>query len=193
MRNLLCSNSVLRSPDFDHPFILHTDALDRGVGAILSQIDGGGEEHPVGYFSRKLLPSEEKHATVEECLTIRLGVHEFRVYPLGKPFTIQTDHRCLEWLARMKDTNSRLTRWSLAYKIQISYRSSKANGNAEALSQAFVCMMAQQTSLSQDRGGWSVADCDCSTLLNSSVIVLFAYCIVGLVDFVWLCQFFMFC
>eukprot|EP00731_Ephydatia_muelleri_P032473 Em0024g17a len=33
-----------------------TDALDRAVGAVLSQVNEIGEEHPVGYFSRKLLP-----------------------------------------------------------------------------------------------------------------------------------------
>ncbi len=61
MKNLLCSSSVLRSPDFVRPFILQTDASDRGVGAVLSQIDGEGEEHPVGYFSRKLI----YHLTVQ--------------------------------------------------------------------------------------------------------------------------------
>ena len=28
--------------------------------------------------------------------------------------TIQTDHRALKWMDRLKETNSRLTRWSLA-------------------------------------------------------------------------------
>ena len=35
----LCSSPVLRSPDFSQPFILQTDASDRGVGAVLSQVD----------------------------------------------------------------------------------------------------------------------------------------------------------
>ena len=32
---------------------------------------------------------------------------------MERSFTIQTDHRSLEWLDRIKDTNARLTRWSL--------------------------------------------------------------------------------
>lgn len=35
---------------------LHTDASDRGLGAVLLQIDKDGEEKPVAYYSKKLLP-----------------------------------------------------------------------------------------------------------------------------------------
>ncbi len=81
-------DAVLRSPDFNRTFILQTDASNRGVGAVVSEVNDGGEDHPVGHFSRKLLPREEKYATVEkECLTIKLGIHAFHVYLLGKPFT----------------------------------------------------------------------------------------------------------
>ena len=35
---------------------------------MLSQLDDNGDDHPVAYFSRKLLPREEKYSTVEkEC------------------------------------------------------------------------------------------------------------------------------
>ena len=57
-----------------------------------------GHECPVVYFSKKLLPREEKYATVEECLAIKLAIQHFRVYLLGRNFTVQRDHRCLEWL-----------------------------------------------------------------------------------------------
>ena len=67
------------------PFILQTDVSDRGVGAVLSQEDLEGEEHPIAYFSRKFLPWEERYSTVEECLTIKLGIQAICVYLLGKP------------------------------------------------------------------------------------------------------------
>ena len=115
LKAMLVSNHMLRSPDMSLQFVLETDDSDRGVGAVLTQVDEVGEEHPVPFFSRKLLPREEKCKTVEkECLAIWLGIEAFRVYLLGRPFTVRTDQRALEWLDRMRDTNSRLTRWSLA-------------------------------------------------------------------------------
>ena len=76
-------------PNFDRPFLLQTDASDRGMGGVLSQIDEDGEEHPVAYFSRKFLPREEKYPTIEkECLAIKLASHNFRVYLLGCQFVI---------------------------------------------------------------------------------------------------------
>ena len=140
LKSLLCSAPVLQSPDFSQPFVLQTDASDFGVGAVLSQTDGEGIDHPVAYFSRKLLPREQRYSTVEkECLAIKLGTQAFRVYLLGRPFTIQTDHRALQWLDRLKETNSRLTRWSLAlqpFQFTVQHRAGKANANADALSRA---------------------------------------------------------
>ena len=115
LKEVLCSSVVLQNPDFKRQFILQTDASNRGVGAVLSQRDDKGVERPIAYFSRKLLPREEKYSAVQkECLAIKLATHTFRVYLLGKPFIIQTDHRALKWLDQFRETNTRLTRWSLA-------------------------------------------------------------------------------
>ena len=92
----------------------------------------------MAYFSRKLLPREEKYSTIEkECLAIKLAVQAFRVYLIGCPFVIQTDHRSLEWLDRMKENNARLTRWSLClqpYQFEVKYRPGKGHINADTLS-----------------------------------------------------------
>ena len=138
LKKQMCSQPVLHNPDFSKSFILQTDASNRGVGAVLSQVDEGGDEHPIGFFSRKLLPREEDYSTVEkECLAIKLAVEAFRVYLLGRHFVIQIDHHSLEWMERMKENNNRLTRWSLAlqpFNFTIRYRKGKDNQNADALS-----------------------------------------------------------
>ncbi len=94
------------------------------MGAVLSQQGEDGTDHPIAYFSKKLLHREERYSTVEkECLAIRLGVQAFRVYLLGRPFRVQTDHRALQWLDRLKESNTRLTRWSLQpYQFSVEHR-----------------------------------------------------------------------
>ena len=93
LKDILLSSAVLRNPDFNKPFILQTDASEMGAGAVLSQQDADGSDHPVAFFSRKLLPHEQRFSTVEkECLSIKLGIEAFHVYLLGKEFLVQTDH-----------------------------------------------------------------------------------------------------
>ena len=75
----------------------------------------------------------------KECLAIRLATHLFRVYLLGRPFIIQTDHRALQWLDRLKDNNPRLARCSLAlqpYQFTVEHKAGLFNGNTDALSRA---------------------------------------------------------
>lgn len=142
LKRRLTSAPVLKSPDFDREFILQTDASERGIGAVLSQRAVDGEEHPIAYYSRKLLPREERYATVEkECLAIKLGVQAFRVYLLGRKFVVQTDHRSLEWLHRLKENNARLTRWSLSlqpYIFTVEHRAGRDNANADGLSRGAI-------------------------------------------------------
>jgi phospholipid-translocating ATPase len=92
----------------------------------------------VAFFSWKLLPREERYSSVEkECVAIKLGMQAFKVYLVGKPFCVQKDYRGLVWLDKLKDKNSRLTRWSLAlqpFQFSVRHRAGRANGNADVLS-----------------------------------------------------------
>ena len=123
------------------------------MGAVLSQMGDDNLEHPVAYFSKKLLPREEKYSTVEkECLAVKLGVQAFWFYLLGRPFKNQMDHCSLAWLDRLKDSNPHLARWSLAlqpYQFTIDYHPGITNGNADALSR----IETRLTSVSQEKGG----------------------------------------
>lgn len=154
LKSLLCSSPILYSPDLGREFVLQTDASDRGVGAVLSQKMSDGEEHPIAFYSRKLLSREERYSTVEkECLAVKFGIQVFRVCLLGRPFQIQTDHRSLVWLNRLKESNTRLARWSLAlqpYQFMVTYRPGSANNNVDALSRV---EPARQTVVSQEKGG----------------------------------------
>ena len=114
VKEALCGEPLLFTPNFSLPFILQIDASDRGLGAALTQ-QVEGVDRPVLYISRKLSQRETKYSTVEkECLAFRWAVGSLRYYLLGRPFTLCSDHAPLQWLHRMKDTNARITRWYLA-------------------------------------------------------------------------------
>ena len=55
---------VLRVSDPRKSLVVQTDASDVGIGAVLSQLDENGEEHPIAYASRKLQPRETKYSAV---------------------------------------------------------------------------------------------------------------------------------
>ena len=59
LKAILCSEPILKWPNFEREFILQTDASERGIGAVLSQYDDQGLEHPLAYSSRKLIPWEQ--------------------------------------------------------------------------------------------------------------------------------------
>lgn len=68
------------------------DASDTGIGAVLSQQEDTGEEHPLASFIRKLLPQECRYTTVEkECLALVAGIQTFRVYLEGTLFIAETE------------------------------------------------------------------------------------------------------
>ncbi|KAF7642818.1 hypothetical protein LDENG_00250190 [Lucifuga dentata] len=133
----LSKNPVLHSPDFGKPFSLQTDASERGVGAVLLQ--GPAEDrHPVAFISHKLFPREVRYSAIEkEALAIKWALDSFRYYLLGREFILETDHRTLQWLERMKDTNGRITRWYLAmwpFRFTIHHIPGRDNITADYLS-----------------------------------------------------------
>lgn len=133
----LCSSPVLQSADFTQRFLVQVDASSVGIGAVLAQ-GKPGEERPVLYLSRKLLPREQRYSTIEkECLAIKWALESLRYYLLGREFDLDTDHRALTWIQTMKDHNARVTRWYLAlqpYRFQIRHKSGKQNLLADYLS-----------------------------------------------------------
>ena len=73
----------------------------------------------------------------KECLAIIWDIKNWHVYLYGRTFHVQTDHQALRWLDRMKETNNRLTRWSLTlqpYQFTVTYRKGSANANADTMS-----------------------------------------------------------
>jgi len=138
IKEILVRDPILRYPNFEREFILHTDASDVGVGAVLAQLDDDGKEYVVSYASRSLSKEEKNYTVTErECLAVIFATKQFRSYIYGNHFTVYTDHASLNWLVNLKDANGRLMRWALKLQglnFTIKYRKGAANENADALS-----------------------------------------------------------
>lgn len=101
---------MLRAFKPDSRMILHTDASDRGVRATLTQIVNG-EEHPVAFFSKKLLPRQQHYSVSEkECLAVVTAVKHFEAYLLGADFDLVTDHKALLALEKTTAGGVRIVR-----------------------------------------------------------------------------------
>lgn len=50
VKSVLCSSPVPATPCFDRVFMLHVDASQVGVGAVLHQADDSGVVRPVSFF-----------------------------------------------------------------------------------------------------------------------------------------------
>ena len=92
----------------------HHTATSKTHLSVLSQCNDAGQEHPVAYFSWKLLRWEEHYSQILKMFSYQAQSARFRVYPLGRPLLIQTGHCTLEWLDRLKFNDHKLTCWSLA-------------------------------------------------------------------------------
>jgi hypothetical protein len=132
-KELLSNAPILSYPDFSKTFQLTTDASNIAVGGVLSQ-----NSKPIGFYSRTLNSAERNYSTIEkELLAIVDCTKHFRPYLFGRHFTIETDHKPLVWLTKLKEPSSRLVRWKLKlgeFDFDIVSKAGKENVVADAFS-----------------------------------------------------------
>jgi len=128
---------VVIYPDYKKPFKLTADASEVGLGAVLSQDQGRGDQ-PVAYASKVNSTTVANYSISElECLAVVWAVRLFRPHLYGRRFTIVTDHIALKWLMTTKEPAGRLHRWALTlqeYDFDILHRPGRENHVADALS-----------------------------------------------------------
>ncbi|PIK36051.1 hypothetical protein BSL78_27116 [Apostichopus japonicus] len=120
----LATAPVMAYPDFSQPFVLHTDASQDGLGAVLYQRQGG----VMRVIGGKL-----------EFLALKWAITEqFRDYLYYAPtFTVYTDNNPLTYILTSAKLNATGHRWvaELAdYHFSIKYRPGKNNADADTLS-----------------------------------------------------------
>jgi hypothetical protein len=137
LKTALTTAPVLVMPNFKAPFILHTDASNVAIGAVLAQTDDHGRERAISYASRTLSPAERNYSTVErEGLSVTYWVKYYRQYLHGAHFTIVTDHAALTQLFTSKDVTGRIARWVMSlqgFDYTIKHRPGTQHLNADAM------------------------------------------------------------
>lgn len=141
LKEQLAKTPVLTYYDPQRPHTLSVDASSYGLGAVLLQEDTDGQRRPVAYASRALTSTEQRYAQVEkEALAITWACEKFRMYILGLPFHIETDHKPLVPIfstKRIDDLTPRLQRMRLRtieYDFSIGHVPGKQLYTADVLS-----------------------------------------------------------
>lgn len=106
LKSKLTSSPVLAYVDFSQPFVLEVDASYSGLGAVLSQ-EQGGRVRPIAYASCGLWPTERNMTNYSsmklEFLALKWAVAEkFREYLLGQKCVVYTDNNPLSHLTSAK-------------------------------------------------------------------------------------------
>jgi hypothetical protein len=66
MKAIVCRKVLLSYPDFNKPFLIHTDASHYQIGKVISQ-----DNRPMAFYSCKLQPAQVRYTTTErELLSI---------------------------------------------------------------------------------------------------------------------------
>lgn len=121
----------LAHPDFTSEFYVQTDASHLGLGVELFQVDVSNERQTIGFASRTLNSAEKNYSATElELLSIVFACEKFRVFILGYPVNVLTDHKALTFLFRCRLRNARLTRWTLVlqeFDLRIRYITGPSN------------------------------------------------------------------
>lgn len=108
------TEQYLSHPFFDRPFYLQTDASKLGLGAELYQLSDTNLRATISFASRTLNAAERNYSIIElEHLSIVFACEKFRVFILGYPIIVLTDHQALTFFFQCRLRNVRLTRWTL--------------------------------------------------------------------------------
>jgi len=128
---------ILAFPQLDEPFILDTDASDKGLGAVLSQVKGGNER-VIAYAARAFSKADRNYSTIrKELLALVWGTEHFGTYLYGRQFLARTDQSALQLLQNFKNPRGQVARWLERlgdFDFQVEHRSAQLHGNAEGLS-----------------------------------------------------------
>jgi hypothetical protein len=137
LKQRLMTAPVLVLPEATKPFVIHTDASNHALGAVLQQDQGKGLQ-PIGFMSKTLSGSQLSYPVHElEMLAIVEACEHWRHLIRGQTVTARSDHHSLQHFFTQRSLSKRQVRWmeSLTdFDLTIEYVKGKNNVVADALS-----------------------------------------------------------
>ena len=139
LKQLCCQTPIFAYANYRKPFKLHTDASERGLGAVLYQKQDDGTDCVIAYASHTLSKPEKNYDVHKlEFLALKWSVMEkFHEYLYGGHFEVYTDNNPLTYILTTAKLDVTGQWWvaSLAnYNFKIFYKSGKLSVDANALS-----------------------------------------------------------
>lgn len=138
VKQLFVEAVVLKYPDHGKQYYLQTDASNYALGGQLYQYDNENNIAVIAFTSRTFKGAElNYHTTEKELLSILHCLNKFRIYLMGRKFTIITDNKALTFLNKCYLSSSRMTRWILAiqeFDFTVQHCKGRDNVVADVLS-----------------------------------------------------------
>ena len=109
---------VLTMPDHTKPFQIETDTSKYATGAVLTQLDGNGDRHPISFTSKTFSPPELNYDIYDqELLAIIWELDEWRHYIHGSPRT--TTILLLSQEPHLLLGSKELTQWQAQWSLYL--------------------------------------------------------------------------
>ena len=108
VKKLISQDAMLSCPNWEKPFVIHTDASGKQIGAVISQ-----DDKPIAFFSRKFNTDQKNYTTIKkELLAIVECLKQFRNILFGYKIIVYFDYKNLVH-AETISKSQRLMRWHL--------------------------------------------------------------------------------
>lgn len=140
IRTVLTTAPVLAYPRYGESFILETDSSEKGLGAVLYQLQDG-KKRIIAYASRGLRGGEANKSNYSskklELLALKWACEHFREFLIGSKFTVYTDNNPLTHVKETKKLSALEQRWVnflSAFDFDLKFKSGITNAGADALS-----------------------------------------------------------
>jgi hypothetical protein len=141
LKDAIADSATLGVADASKPFIVHTDASDYAVGAVLSQYNQLGELRPIGFMSQKLTDVEYRWSVYEkELCSIVVALKRWSMHLMytQHPVEVHNDHASLRFLLDQPKLSAKQTRWlaflSTFSDLRFVHVRGTENARADALS-----------------------------------------------------------